>query len=162
MVIPGIIVSASRTRPKATKIALMCSNCNDKKDIYATNGYSHVIIPLKCSSQQSRESIASAQGEACPLDPFVILPDRCTYVDCQVTLFSYFSSLFLFLFIALTSLHRHSNYKRLQRPFPLVNFLATSSSLVNGFDLIFFVVYSYLMFSISTDILWIELSLGRV
>jgi DNA replication licensing factor MCM5 len=65
-------------------MTLMCSNCREKLDVHATDGYSHVTIPLKCVKSASRQSIASAHGEACPLDPYVILPDQCTFVDSQV------------------------------------------------------------------------------
>ena len=83
VVIPGIIVSASRTRPKAVKMQLICSNCSTRIEVSARDGFSHVTLPLRCTGQ-TRESIAAAQGAPCPLDPFLVLPDECVFVDSQV------------------------------------------------------------------------------
>jgi DNA replication licensing factor MCM5 len=82
VVVQGIVVSASRTRPKAIKMTIMCSNCNATMSVSAKEGYSHVTLPLRCNAQRNRD-VTSAEDQSCPLDPYVILPDRCEYVDCQ-------------------------------------------------------------------------------
>ena len=82
VVIQGIVISASRTRPKATKIEIMCSNCNSRKTLTSQTGYSHISLPVRCDALVGSDT-AAGQGEKCPLDPYIVLPDECSYVDCQ-------------------------------------------------------------------------------
>ncbi|CAK8689476.1 DNA replication licensing factor mcm5-A-like [Clavelina lepadiformis] len=75
--VPGIAVSASSVRSKATKISLMCRSCRSVvPNIQVRPGLEGYTLPRKCTTE--------AQGrEPCPMDPYFILPDKCTCVDFQ-------------------------------------------------------------------------------
>ncbi|GLV39625.1 Minichromosome maintenance 5 [Carabus blaptoides fortunei] len=76
--IPGIIVSASGIKAKATKITIQCRSCkNTIANQSIKPGLDGFIMPRKC--------MTDIAGQAkCPLDPFFIIPDKCTCVDYQV------------------------------------------------------------------------------
>ncbi|KAL2722328.1 DNA replication licensing factor Mcm5-like [Vespula squamosa] len=76
--IPGIIVSASGIRSKATKIAIQCRSCRVvQTNIAIKPGLEGYALPRKCTTEQ-------AGRPKCPLDPFFIMPDKCKCVDFQV------------------------------------------------------------------------------
>ncbi|KAK4885009.1 hypothetical protein RN001_001280 [Aquatica leii] len=76
--IPGIIVSASGIRAKATKIAIQCRNCqNIIPNLPIKPGLEGYIMPRKCNTEQ----VGRTQ---CPTDPYFIIPDKCQCVDFQV------------------------------------------------------------------------------
>lgn len=76
--IPGIIISASAIRAKATNITIQCRSCrNTISNIPLKPGLEGYAIPRKCPSDQ-------AGRPPCPLDPFFIMPDKCKCVDFQV------------------------------------------------------------------------------
>nr|CAB3263694.1 DNA replication licensing factor mcm5-A-like [Phallusia mammillata] len=75
--VPGIAVSASTVRAKATKIALQCRSCKSVvPNVLVRPGLEGYMLPRKCATE--------AQGrEPCPIDPYFILPDKCSCVDFQ-------------------------------------------------------------------------------
>lgn len=76
--IPGIIVTASGIRAKATKIAIQCRSCRNMiPDLPVRPGLEGYVLPRKCTTEQ-------AGRPKCPLDPFFIVPDKCSCVDFQV------------------------------------------------------------------------------
>ncbi|KAL9954786.1 hypothetical protein ACROYT_G042363 [Oculina patagonica] len=76
--IPGIIISASAIRAKATNITIQCRSCrNTISNIPLKPGLEGYAMPRKCPSDQSGRP-------PCPLDPFYIMPDKCKCVDFQV------------------------------------------------------------------------------
>jgi len=76
--IPGIIISASAIRVKATRITVQCRACrNTIPDIPLKPGLEGYALPRSCPSEQ-------AGKPPCPVDPFFILPDKCKCVDFQV------------------------------------------------------------------------------
>ncbi|KAI4498521.1 hypothetical protein M0802_006456 [Mischocyttarus mexicanus] len=76
--IPGIIISASGIRSKATKIAIQCRSCRVvQSNISIKPGLEGYALPRKCNTEQ-------AGRPKCPLDPFFIMPDKCQCVDFQV------------------------------------------------------------------------------
>ncbi|XP_057315209.1 DNA replication licensing factor mcm5-like [Hydractinia symbiolongicarpus] len=77
--IPGIIVSASAIRVKATRITIQCRGCkNTIPNIGLKPGLEGYAMPRSCPSDQT------SKPAPCPLDPFFILPDKCRCVDYQV------------------------------------------------------------------------------
>ncbi|KAL1507546.1 hypothetical protein AB1Y20_007167 [Prymnesium parvum] len=77
VMIPGIVISASRVKAKATQISARCKGCQSLKQIPVRSGFAGASLPRKCD--QPRQP-----GEAaCPLDPYQIIPDKCAYVDQQ-------------------------------------------------------------------------------
>lgn len=76
--IPGIIVSASGIKAKATKISIQCRSCrNVVPNLTIKPGLEGYILPRRCASEQ-------AGGAKCPLDPYFIMPDKCECVDFQM------------------------------------------------------------------------------
>jgi len=77
--IPGIIISASTIRVKATKITIQCRGCkNTLPNIGLKPGLEGYAMPRSCPTDQT------GKPAPCPLDPFFILPDKCKCVDFQV------------------------------------------------------------------------------
>ncbi|KAG5899519.1 hypothetical protein JTB14_008208 [Gonioctena quinquepunctata] len=76
--IPGIIVSASGIKAKATKISIQCRSCsNIIPNLAVKPGLEGYILPRKCNTDQ-------AGRPSCPIDPYFIMPDKCNCVDFQV------------------------------------------------------------------------------
>ncbi|XP_050508532.1 DNA replication licensing factor Mcm5 [Diabrotica virgifera virgifera] len=76
--IPGIVISASGIKAKATKISIQCRTCSDViPNLSVKPGLEGYILPRKCNTEQ-------AGRPKCPLDPFFIMPDKCQCVDFQV------------------------------------------------------------------------------
>lgn len=77
--IPGIIISASTIRVKATKITIQCRGCkNTIPNIGLKPGLEGYAMPRSCPTDQT------GKPAPCPLDPFFILPDKCKCVDFQI------------------------------------------------------------------------------
>lgn len=76
--ISGIVIAASKTKSKATHMTIMCRNCNNTKVIPCSAGFGSTQLPRRCDLLHTEN-----QSERCPLDPFVVLPDRSKYVDMQ-------------------------------------------------------------------------------
>lgn len=79
--VPGIVISASRTRAKAVSIQIRCKSCNTTKMLPCNSAFGGVALPRTCDARESG-SAADGQG-SCGLDPYVIVPDKSTYVDQQ-------------------------------------------------------------------------------
>ncbi|XP_063231306.1 DNA replication licensing factor Mcm5 [Bacillus rossius redtenbacheri] len=76
--VPGIVIAASGTRAKATQIAIQCRSCrNVVPNLPVKLGLEGYVLPRKCTTEQ-------AGRPKCPLDPFFIVPDKCSCVDFQV------------------------------------------------------------------------------
>lgn len=75
----GIVVSAGKTRVKATRLAIMCRNCKKVKHVHCGRGFGHATIPRRCDTPYVPEQ----QAQKCPLDPYRILPDSSEYIDQQ-------------------------------------------------------------------------------
>ena len=78
IVVPGIIIGSSKIRAKATQVHIQCKTCNNPKVLPAKNGFGSIALPRTCEG-------ARIEGgrQDCGIDPFVIIPDKCTYVDQQ-------------------------------------------------------------------------------
>jgi len=77
--IPGIIISASAIRVKATRITIQCRGCkNTIPNIGLKPGLEGYAMPRNCPTDQT------SKPAPCPMDPFFILPDKCRCVDFQV------------------------------------------------------------------------------
>merc|ERR1719310_1869071 len=78
-VIQGIVVSARKSRHKARKVCLKCSNCENYREIYVAAGFNAAHIPAACDGNPGRGPM-----ERCPPNPFVIVDDLCEYQDEQI------------------------------------------------------------------------------
>ncbi|XP_050272148.1 DNA replication licensing factor MCM5 [Quercus robur] len=75
--IAGITIAASRTKAKATYVTLICKNCKNTRQVPCRPGLGGAIVPRSC------DHVPQAGEEACPLDPWIIVPDKSKYVDQQ-------------------------------------------------------------------------------
>merc|ERR1740117_102115 len=75
--IPGIIISASRVKAKATTVFAQCSGCQGVKQVSVRAGFAGPNLPRKCDRPRQPNE------PQCPLDPYVIVPEKCKYVDQQ-------------------------------------------------------------------------------
>ncbi|CAK1583486.1 unnamed protein product [Parnassius mnemosyne] len=76
--IPGIVISTSAIKAKATKISIQCRSCrNIIPNLPVKPGLEGYVMPRKCNTEQ-------AGRPKCPLDPFFIIPDKCKCIDYQV------------------------------------------------------------------------------
>ena len=77
VVVPGIITSASKSQIKASRLKMTCKNCGFEKLLTIHSGLGGVSMPRQCE----RGANPGMDRERCPLDPFEITPDGCSYVD---------------------------------------------------------------------------------
>ena len=77
VMIPGIVISSSKVKAKATTVVASCRGCRANKQIQVRAGFAGANLPRKCTR------VRQANEAACPLDPYQILPDKCKYVDMQ-------------------------------------------------------------------------------
>ncbi|XP_058180737.1 DNA replication licensing factor MCM5 isoform X2 [Rhododendron vialii] len=75
--ISGITIAASRTKAKATYVTLLCKNCKNVKTVPCRPGLGGAIVPRSC------DHIPQPGEDPCPLDPWIVVPDRSKYVDQQ-------------------------------------------------------------------------------
>lgn len=75
--VKGIVIGASKTQAKPTSITLMCKNCQNIKHLSCRPGFGGAVMPRSCDAP------TQAGQEQCPLDPWIVVPERSTYVDQQ-------------------------------------------------------------------------------
>ncbi|PWN20495.1 MCM-domain-containing protein [Microstroma glucosiphilum] len=74
--IPGIVIGASTLASRGTHLSIMCRSCRSTKSIPITGGFGGFALPRYCDAQK-------VDGGSCATDPFVILHDKCSFVDSQ-------------------------------------------------------------------------------
>jgi DNA replication licensing factor MCM5 len=74
--VPGIVISASRTRSKAFLVVAKCTKCQTVKKIACSTAMEGTHLPTKCD----RDGRA---GDDCGPGTFVIMSDKCKYIDQQ-------------------------------------------------------------------------------
>ncbi|CAN7999910.1 unnamed protein product, partial [Ixodes hexagonus] len=76
--VPGIVISASGIKAKATSLTLQCRSCRETvPNIPVKPGLEGYALPRRCNSDRPGQP-------RCPQDPFFIVPDKCKCVDFQV------------------------------------------------------------------------------
>ncbi|RAL37740.1 unnamed protein product [Cuscuta campestris] len=75
--VSGIVIAASRTKAKATYVTLLCRNCKNVKVVPCRPGLGGAIVPRSC------DHVPQAGEEQCPIDPWIVVPDKSKYVDQQ-------------------------------------------------------------------------------
>eukprot|EP00898_Chlorokybus_atmophyticus_P006175 jgi/Chlat1/6559/Chrsp45S05928 len=77
IMVPGIVIGATRVKAKASTVTLTCRNCKSNRVLHCKPGIAGVVIPRTCDRQPQ-------PGEPpCPLDPYVAVPDKSKYMDQQ-------------------------------------------------------------------------------
>ncbi|ORZ36828.1 MCM2/3/5 family-domain-containing protein [Catenaria anguillulae PL171] len=74
----GIVIGASTLSAKATSVHIMCRNCRFVKTLPVTSGFSGIQMPRACDGPPT-----PGAPKDCPMDPFIIVHDKCTFVDQQ-------------------------------------------------------------------------------
>lgn len=78
--IPGIIVSASNTVARPTKVFAVCRGCGTNRFISVNSAFGGVSLPRTCNGPNRETDVAS---QPCPVDPFAIVSEKCKCVDQQ-------------------------------------------------------------------------------
>ena len=79
VIFSGIIISASKSAIKMKKCALQCRSCGNIKYVSVQSGFTSIKIPRQCDNSK----LSGDQKEKCPLDPYVPVPEKSTYIDVQ-------------------------------------------------------------------------------
>ncbi|ORY76848.1 MCM-domain-containing protein [Leucosporidium creatinivorum] len=77
--LPGIVISASVLSSRAIRLHLTCKSCRHVAHMEVQGGFTGFTLPRKCGSDPSPDGGA----KDCPLDPYVIVHDKCSFVDQQ-------------------------------------------------------------------------------
>ncbi|CAO3581630.1 unnamed protein product [Absidia cylindrospora] len=80
--IPGIVIGASTLSSRATYVNIMCRSCRHTKIVPVNGGFSGITLPRVCDS--ASQTTDSNMKPSCPMDPYVIVHDKCSFVDSQV------------------------------------------------------------------------------
>ncbi|XP_014280815.1 DNA replication licensing factor mcm5 isoform X1 [Halyomorpha halys] len=76
--VPGIVISATGLKTKATSITIQCKSCgNNIPKLPLKPGLEGYALPRRCTTERTGQT-------KCPLDPYQIKPENCEFVDFQV------------------------------------------------------------------------------
>lgn len=87
--VPGIVISASRSRAYVRQLFYRCSRCNTDGDPVPVAPMRKVSVPRACPRYVSFLILIASvidptvQGDRCPLDSNYIVAEKCTYVNQQ-------------------------------------------------------------------------------
>lgn len=76
--VPGIVIGAGVLFSKATRLQIMCKSCRHVKLLPVSGGFAGVQLPRKCDNTPT-----AGETLDCPMDPYVIVHDKCSFVDQQ-------------------------------------------------------------------------------
>ncbi|OIR56846.1 MAG: DNA replication licensing factor Mcm5 [Amphiamblys sp. WSBS2006] len=79
--ISGIVISVSTCLLRPQIIYAVCRSCMSHVTVSSKHAFGGISLPRTC---QGTGSVAETKGIPCPLDPFVVVPEQCTFVDQQV------------------------------------------------------------------------------
>lgn len=75
--IPGIVVSATTLVSRATDLGIVCRDCKSTKHVPIQSGFGGFTLPRNCDGNKPKGA------PPCSTDPYVIVHDKCTFVDAQ-------------------------------------------------------------------------------
>ncbi|SCZ89828.1 BZ3500_MvSof-1268-A1-R1_Chr9g10610 [Microbotryum saponariae] len=76
--LPGIVISASVLSSRAIRLHLTCKSCRHVAHMEVQGGFTGFQLPRVCGSNPGPDG-----PKECPMDPYVIVHDKCTFVDQQ-------------------------------------------------------------------------------
>ncbi|KAJ9371083.1 hypothetical protein DTO282F9_7584 [Paecilomyces variotii] len=79
--IPGIVIGASTLSSKATLVHIECKSCSHTENIAVEGGFSGLTLPRQCGRPKQP---GDQPGQACPLDPYVVVHEKSQFIDQQV------------------------------------------------------------------------------
>ena len=68
--IPGIVISTSRVKAKATSVFAQCKACQTVKQVPVRSGFAGAQLPRVC------DRVRQPNEPPCGVDPYVVLPDK--------------------------------------------------------------------------------------
>lgn len=72
---PGIVISTSPSRSRATQLLVRCSRCLDTQTVVANGGpFGSVTLPRRCAGEDPNQ---------CGAQPYAVVPDESLFVDRQ-------------------------------------------------------------------------------
>lgn len=77
--VPGIVVNAGRVKCKATRLSVRCTGCQATVQVPVKPGMGGAMLPRQCQANSQ-----GPNGQRCPLDPYVMIPDTCEFMDTQI------------------------------------------------------------------------------
>ena len=80
--VPGIVIAASKTKSKATRLAVQCKTCRSVKHLQLGGGYSGASVPRVCDGGGGSNPDAATDG-GCGMDPFIVVPEKSKFMDQQ-------------------------------------------------------------------------------
>ena len=89
--VPGIVITTSRAKSKATRLCIQCKTCRNTKHIALGGGYAGTVVPRFCDGAGGGGGGAGGgggdgaigDGGGCGIDPFIVLPDKSKFMDQQ-------------------------------------------------------------------------------
>eukprot|EP00916_Digyalum_oweni_P012236 GHVL01020264.1.p1 GENE.GHVL01020264.1~~GHVL01020264.1.p1 ORF type:complete len:703 (-),score=117.53 GHVL01020264.1:625-2502(-) len=79
VVLHAIGIHAARPGHRATRLVMQCKGCQSIKRRDVRETASAIVLPRFCDAK----NIMSDEGQRCPMDPYVLLPDQCLFFDHQ-------------------------------------------------------------------------------
>ena len=79
----GIVVNSTRIVHKALRICVKCRNCEKIRFLEVQRGLGGSYLPRYCESV----TMTGQQKEKCPLDPYIVLPEKSVIIDQQILKF---------------------------------------------------------------------------
>ncbi|KDN47328.1 MCM-domain-containing protein [Tilletiaria anomala UBC 951] len=76
--VPGIVIGASTLTSRVTSLHIMCRDCRNSKMVPVASGFGGFTLPRRCDAP-----IVEGEDKTCGLDPYVIIHDKCRFVDTQ-------------------------------------------------------------------------------
>lgn len=83
VMVPGIVISASRVQAKATHLLLRCQRCNHEVEVSCNAGFGGATLPPQCFAKM-RQLGGTPNPLDCPAFPYQIVAHKSRYVDHQV------------------------------------------------------------------------------
>jgi DNA replication licensing factor MCM5 len=80
VMIPGIITAATKPRHMATTVTVMCKDCKLTQTVPGPTGLGPIALPRTCNLSGGLDGAPNA---GCSMDPWVVLPQKSTFVDQQ-------------------------------------------------------------------------------
>lgn len=80
VMLPGIVTAASKPKHMAHTVTVMCRNCRLETTFTSTPGMNGITLPRTCTLSTGA---GGSSGQSCPLDPWVVLPEKSSFSDLQ-------------------------------------------------------------------------------
>lgn len=77
--LPGIVISASVLTSRASRLHITCKACRHVATINVVGGFTGFTLPRRCAGET-----VPGETKDCPLDPYMIIHERSSFVDEQV------------------------------------------------------------------------------